>query len=206
MNQASQKGEIRARLLLQRRALSEKERRKRSEEISERFLALPDFRSARSIQFYLAAADEVQTERMIEEALRLRKRVAVPVIAPEKRALTFSELDSLRPERLEAGPFGIRQPRPEFRKEVALEEIDLWVLPGVAFDEGGGRLGFGAGYYDRLLHRARGTRIGLAYDFQVMDRLPVDHTDQAVDLIVTEKRIVHCKEGHGGGADREAGS
>lgn len=209
MNPASQKADIRARLLRQRKALSEAERRRRSGEISERLLGLPEFKSARRPQFYLATADEVETDRIVEAAIAFQKRVAVPVIDPKdskSRSLVLSELTALGPERMEAGPFGIRQPRSEFQKEVALEEIDLWILPGVAFDPRGGRLGLGAGYYDRLLSRARGVRIGLAYDFQVIDRVPVDRNDQPVHLIVTEKRIIHCKEGHDGGADREAGS
>lgn len=189
----SNKKELRARFLLQRESQSAEVCRAKSREISARLLASSEFKTSTCIHFYLAISTEVQTREMIEEALRLKKKVVVPVIHQEREGLTLSELDDLTPEMLQPGPFGIFQPRPEFQKEVAPNEVDLWIVPGVAFDHRGNRLGFGGGYYDRLLSRAGGWAIGLAFDFQVVDDfLPAVQTDHPVDRIVTETRTILC--------------
>ena len=173
--------------------LSPNECRLKSREIAKRLLASPEFRSAQMIHFYLAAAEEVQTEEMIREALRIKKRVVVPVVRPEINSLTLSELDAFEPSRLQPGPYGISEPRPLYQKKVDPKEIDLWVIPGVAFDSAGNRLGFGGGYYDRLLSGMRGKKIGVAFEFQVVERLPIEPTDHPVDQIITEARSIHTK-------------
>ena len=201
MDNASKKKDIRARFLLQREALPQKDRLEKSRLISDRFLRSTEFRAAQSIHFYLAAPSEVQTDEMIRSALRLNKRVAVPIIDSANRSIALSEWAAFDREKLQPGPFGILQPRPEFRKEVKLEKIDLWVIPGVAFDLSGNRLGFGGGYYDRLLVRAKGVVIGLAFEAQISSELPVIHTDRKVDMIITEGRTIFC-----GGRKRDGGT
>ena len=200
MDTASKKKEMRARLLLQRGDLPTEVCAAKSREISNRLLASPEFQTARAVQCYVANAAEVQTERVILEALRLKKRVIVPVIHPNNRSFSLSELADLHPDILQPGPFGILQPRPSFLREVQPSEIDLWILPGVAFDEDGNRLGFGGGYYDRLLTGRQGEAIGLAFDFQIMvERLPVEGNDRPVDQIMTETRTIFCRSTKGGG-------
>ena len=201
MDNASKKKDIRARFLLQREALPQKDRLEKSRLISDRFLRSTEFRAAQSIHFYLATPSEVQTDEMIRSALRLNKRVAVPIIDSANRSIALSEWAAFDREKLQPGPFGILQPRPEFRKEVKLEKIDLWVIPGVAFDLSGNRLGFGGGYYDRLLVRAKGVVIGLAFEAQISSELPVVHTDRKVDIIITEARTIFC-----GGRKRDGGT
>lgn len=193
MGDLSNKKEIRAALLLKRKALSPQECRLKSREITKRFVASPDFISARTVHFYLAAAAEVQTEEMIREALRKKKRVVVPVVQPAAKSLFLSELVDFDLSRLQPGPYGIFEPRPEDRKTVDPKEVDLWIVPGVAFDAVGNRLGFGGGYYDRLLSGARGRKIGVAFEFQVVDRLPIEETDHPVDQIITETRTIYIK-------------
>src|SRR5581483_2320986 len=199
MDTASKKKEIRAQFLLQRGALPAEVCQAKSHEISNRLLASPEFKAARVIQCYLAIATEVQTTRVIQQALHLKKRVAVPITDPKKRMLSLSELADLDPETLHPGPFGILQPRPPFFHPVQPSEVELWILPGIAFDEEGNRLGFGGGYYDRFLPGRRGEAIGLAFDFQVVNRLPVDENDHSVDQIITEKRTIFCRRRRGGG-------
>lgn len=193
MDPSSNKKEIRADLLLKRKALSPEARRRRSREIAKRLLASPEFGAARTIHFYLAAAAEVQTEEMIQEALRLKKRVVVPVVQPETNALMLSVLVDFHPSRLQPGPYGISEPRPQYQKRVDPKEVDLWVIPGVAFDFVGNRLGFGGGYYDRLLSGTSGRKVGVAFEFQVVDRLPIEPTDHPVDLVMTEARTIDTK-------------
>jgi 5-formyltetrahydrofolate cyclo-ligase len=194
LDTTSKKKEIRAKLLLQRGALPVEVCKEKSKEISDRLLASPTFKSAQTIQCYLANATEVQTEGFLREMLRLKKRVVVPVVHPNNRLFSLSELADLNPDLLQPGPFGILQPRSPFLREVLPSEIDLWILPGVAFDENGNRLGFGGGYYDRLLADRWAEAIGLAFDFQVMGApLPIEENDRPVDQIVTETRTIFCR-------------
>lgn len=193
MGHFTDKKEIRAGFLLRRKALSSEECRLKSGEIAKRFLASPEFNAAQTIHFYLAMAAEVQTDEMIREALRMKKRVVVPLVQPETKSLALSELIELHPSKLQPGPYGISEPRLEYRKKVDPREVELWVVPGVAFDETGNRLGFGGGYYDRLLSSARGRKVGVAFEFQVLNRLPIEETDHPVDLIMTEKRTIHIQ-------------
>lgn len=190
MGHFTDKKEIRAGFLLRRKALSSEECRLKSREIAKRFLASPEFNAAQTIHFYLAMAAEVQTDEMIREALRMKKRVVVPLVQPETKSLALSELIELHPSKLQPGPYGISEPRLEYRKKVDPKEVELWVVPGVAFDETGNRLGFGGGYYDRLLSSASGRKVGVAFEFQVLNRLSIEETDHPVDLIMTEKRTI----------------
>lgn len=199
MGHSPNKKEIRADLLLKRKAVSPEECRLKSGEITKRFLASFEFNAAQTIHFYLATAVEVQTEEMIRGALRKKKRVVVPLVQPETSSLVLSELVDFDPSQLQPGPYGISEPRPEYRRKVDPQEVDLWVVPGVAFDDTGNRLGFGGGYYDRLLSLARGKKIGVAFEFQVVDRLPIERTDHPVDLIMTEARTIYSKGGRGAG-------
>jgi 5-formyltetrahydrofolate cyclo-ligase len=199
MDAASKKKEMRAQLLLQRGALPVEVCQAKSLEISSRLLASPEFKAARVIQCYLAVATEAQTAQVIRQALRLKKRVAVPITDPNKRMLSLSELADLNPDMLQPGPFGILQPRPSSFRAVQPSEIDLWLLPGIAFDEEGNRLGFGGGYYDRFLPGRRGAAIGLAFDFQIVESLPVEENDHSVDQVITEKRTIFCRSQNGGG-------
>jgi 5-formyltetrahydrofolate cyclo-ligase len=193
------KKEIRAGLLLKRKALSPEECRFKSREMTRRLLASSEFNAAKTIHFYLATSVEAQTDEMIQEALRLKKRVVVPLLQPETNSLLLSELIGFHPSHLQPGPYGISEPKPPYRKNVDPKEVDLWVIPGVAFDDTGNRLGFGGGYYDRLLSVAKGKKIGVAFEFQVVDRLPIEETDRPVDLIITEARTIYVKGEKGAG-------
>lgn len=199
MNLPSDKRAIRARLLLQRRTLSPEERRTKCEAIARRLLTSSEFRAAETVHSYLASKAEVQTQEIIEEALRLKKRVVVPIVEPKTNGLTLSVLTDSHLSQLQPGPFGILELRPEFRKAIDPKEVDLWLIPGVAFDEAGNRLGFGGGYYDRLLSGTSGRKIGLAFEFQIVHRLPIEPTDHPIDLIITETRTIDCKGEDGAG-------
>ena len=118
----------------------------------------------------------------------------MPIIDVKHQRLFFSELTSLHPDSLEIGPLGIQQPKSTFQKKVTKNDIDLWVIPGIGFDLFGNRLGYGGGYYDKVLKGVRATVIGLAFDVQVVDKLPVESTDCPVDQIMTETRTILCRK------------
>ena len=145
-----------------------------------------EFKKAKVVMFYVSLRDEVDTGFMIDEALRAGKRVCVPVILKEDKRLIAGEIKN-RLEDLESQHFGIYQPRYDRVREVPLDDIDLVVVPGVAFDNKNIRLGRGHGYYDRFLSGLPNTTkaIGLAFDFQVLEDLPQDPHDIPVWKTIT---------------------
>ena len=160
------------------RLYSELEKSKKSDIIKDRLFKEEEFKKAEVIMFYVSLKDEVSTLSMIDEAIETGKRVCVPVILKEDKRLIAGEIKDRRRD-LESQHFGIYQPKPGHVKEVPLENIDLVVVPGIAFDKHNVRLGRGHGYYDRFLCGLpeKTKTIGLAFDFQVVDKLPKDSHD-----------------------------
>jgi len=157
-------------------------RRKRSLSIKDQLFRLKVFKEARTIMFYLALKTEVQTRIMIEEALKLGKKIAVPACDIKAKKIKPCLLRNLENRHLKKGAYGISEPRPcaQGRGEpfvsrpVDPARIDLFIVPGLAFDLSGNRLGRGLGYYDRFLKRLPESahKIGLAFKFQVLKHLP----------------------------------
>lgn len=180
------KGQLRDRILRQLKQQREDERRRRSEAIRRKAVRLTAVRQAKIVCCYVALPYEVQTWKMIEEFLGRGKRVVVPLARPRTRQLMLSEVRDPSIE-LAPGRFGVLEPRPGTRRPVTLREVDVVLVPGLAFDRQGHRLGHGHGYYDRLLARLPKTTptIGLAYRFQVLDRLPVAPHDRPVQTLLS---------------------
>lgn len=163
-----------------------------AETAAERLLALPELRAARIVLAYVATAEEIDPASAVEALHGAGKSVALPrVEAPGVLGIhLWSHGDEL-----ESGPFGgIPQPL-DSAPRVPLAAIDVVVVPGVAFDLAGRRLGYGGGFYDRLLPRLRPDciRIGLAYDEQITDSLPVAEHDERVRIVVTPTRVAHAR-------------
>lgn len=182
------KHEIRTEILKLRAAHPETERISKSAEIEKRLFSIREFAAAKSMLFYASKSDEVQTKGMITRALSEGKRVALPIV--REQDLVLSEIRSF--EGLIGGKFGILEPKIVVPVEPG--KIEAVIVPGVAFDEQGNRIGFGKGYYDRLLKRLGKNvqRIGLAYEFQVVPKIPAGEWDIPIHLIVTEKRTIRC--------------
>lgn len=175
-------------MLEARKVHPETERLSKSAEIGKRLFSIREFARAKSVLFYAAKSDEVLTKGMITQALSEGRRVALPVVRGQD--LILSEIKSF--EGLTKGKFGILEPNIVVPVEPG--EMEAVIVPGVAFDESGNRVGFGKGYYDRLLKKLdeRIPRIGLAYDFQVVPKIAGGKWDVPVHLIVTEKRTIMC--------------
>ena len=180
------KGVVRARLAALRRALAPEDVAARGARAQSRLLALPGFARARTVALYAPLAGEVPTEALLSAALAAAKTVCFPVVPPHGRVLTFRAVQSAS-DLVPAGRLAIREPTAS-SPEVALDSIELFVVPGVAFTRDGQRLGRGAGYYDATLAAAspRSLRVGLAFGEQVLDTLPVTPGDFPVDQVVTE--------------------
>ena len=158
----------------------------KSRVILEKFLALSVFRKAKTILFYASVKGEVDTFIMIEQALRLKKTVALPLVRKEKRQIIPMAVQAVA--ELKSGAYGIPEPPYVSERVIAPEDIDLVVVPGVAFDKNNRRLGHGAGYYDRFLSLlpSKTPTIGLAYDFQVVDCIPrLEAHDRPVTMVLT---------------------
>jgi 5-formyltetrahydrofolate cyclo-ligase len=168
-------------MLERRNRLNFQEIAKRSKSIQEFVINDNKFQSAKVVGAYFAFGSEVATELIIECAKILGKKIALPRVEEDK--ITFYELSSTRS--LIRGRFGIMEPPPYGH----MDEIDLLVVPGIAFDKKGNRLGYGKGFYDRLLSGKRTFSIGLAYSFQLLENLPHDRYDKRLDAIASEDGI-----------------
>ncbi|MHB0977350.1 MAG: 5-formyltetrahydrofolate cyclo-ligase [Candidatus Aquicultorales bacterium] len=185
------KEQIRAHVLELRNAMNEDDRLLKSDIISRRVAECPEFEKAALVMTYAAFGSEVSTETLANFVFSSGKRLFLPVIAEERRLLAV-EVDGSTP--LVKGPFGIEQPPLDGAIVVEPSEIDLVVVPGVVFDTMGYRIGYGGGYYDRFLRLLRedACSVGVSFDKQMADRLPVEEHDQAVSLVVTESRVIYC--------------
>ena len=182
---AALKRELRKRSLAFRRALSAEERASYSAAIMGRLLSLKAVKQARTIFAYAAMEDEVQTEALISSLLEMGKRVALPLITGKRtmEAVLVPAMDAL-----EYGAYHILTVREDRRVVLPPQEIDCVLVPGVAFDMDGTRLGMGGGYYDVFLPKIPcAVKIAMAYSCQIVESVPKLSHDCGVDWIVTEK-------------------
>ncbi len=162
------------------------QRLRKSYLIKEKLFNLAEFKRARCIMFYIATDEEVETSFMIGAAQKIGKKIAVPTILVREKRMIASILKDLKTE-LAPGPYGILQPKREYLRPAPKSKIDLVVVPGLAFDRRGKRLGRGRGYYDKFLASlsAHIPRIGLAFDFQVLNDLPAFSHDISVTKVIS---------------------
>ncbi|MFH1552693.1 MAG: 5-formyltetrahydrofolate cyclo-ligase [Candidatus Omnitrophota bacterium] len=162
-------------------------REERSRKIQEELLSSEEFRDSKTVMTYVSLPTEVATDYFNKEALKQGKRVAVPYVDTNNQTIIASELTAI--ECLEKGPFGIHHPKDGLAKKIPLKEIDLIVIPAIAYDKKNMRLGRGKGYYDRFLtseELSSSTTIGLAFRFQVVETLPACSHDRPVSRVITD--------------------
>lgn len=182
------KAEERLRARARRRAIPPDERARRSQRIHVAVLALPEVESAQVVGAYVSVHSEVDTRALLAKLLDAQRRVAVPVVTPPE-TMQLAELASL--DDLAPGAHAIPEPRPP---RVFLDEVDVLLVPGLLFTTDGHRLGNGGGYFDRLLRRMpRAFRVGLAFDDQVVERLPREAHDEVMDVVVTDRRVLRTR-------------
>ncbi|MBI5223189.1 5-formyltetrahydrofolate cyclo-ligase [Candidatus Micrarchaeota archaeon] len=202
------KSDLRLSLLKQRNSLSADQVQILSRTICDNVLLHPRFISAKIVFLYSSFGSEVSTRDLIIRAVSLGKEVYLPVLV---RSIVCAEgidkngnpIDMTPPPHLafrqftsfsemKIGEFGIMEPTSNL---APLKAPDLIIVPGVGFDLHGHRLGYGKGYYDRLLQNSSGYRIGIGFDFQIIDKIPDDSHDQKMDEIVSEKRNLKILKG-----------
>lgn len=158
----------------------------KSSAITKKLLQLREYREARTVMLYIGKGSEVRTEATVRSALSEPKKVVVPVTDRKSSMIRPARLESL--EAVKSGEYGI--PEPEKTEEVDKEEIKLVVVPGIAFDAEGGRIGYGRGFYDRFLKGMKAEKVGLAYEIQIVDRIRTEEKDVRMDKIITEERTI----------------
>jgi len=192
VNLGAEKRALREAVLTAREALAPAWRARASQAIAARIAAMDAFAQANVLLLTLPFRSEWNAALVVEHALAAGKIVAAPRVDSSARMLRAYRIAD--PERdVEAGYRGIPEPRVACA-EIALERIDWVLVPGVAFDARGARLGYGGGYYDRLLPCIRRTapRVAGAFDMQVVAAVPTAPHDSGVDVVVTEQRTLQC--------------
>lgn len=188
-----EKRALRRAIRARREALSLDERARAAGAVSARLSALPEFQSARVVSGYLPTRGELDPGAALAAAAGRGATIVYPRVTAERPRLRFHPVAS--PELLRVGAFGILEP-PADSAEVAIDRIDCVLVPGLAFDAQGRRLGYGGGYYDEAgaLLRAAGRAflVGVAFEFQMIDCCPTGDGDVVLDCVVTEDRVVRC--------------
>ncbi len=181
------KSDIRKQIYGKRKACTDAQIDQWSRRITEKVTALPSFLSEKRVMVYADYNHEVVTRYIIEEAWKQGKEVAVPkVTGKDMDFIRLTDFSQLKP-----GYYGI--PEPETGEKVHWEEA-LMIMPGVAFDRENHRVGYGGGFYDRFLEKhPLIKRVAVAFDFQIMEQVPVEPTDIFPQIIVTEKEELYLK-------------
>jgi 5-formyltetrahydrofolate cyclo-ligase len=186
---SQEKSELRARLKALRDALPPEDRALRSARACARVLELPELALAKLVAVYAAKGSELDPAAIAEALWRRGCTVLYPRAEPKLAVLDFVVV---KPgDTLVVGAYGVREPR---GRPHDVRQADLVIVPGLAFDASGGRLGFGAGYYDRALMGFRSTSVGLCYDVQLLPAVPRDEHDCPVKVVITESRTLRAKK------------
>jgi len=182
------KDQLRAAMRDRRERLSPVESRFCAERIAERLLKLPEIISVRSIALYSPIRGEVSTEPAYSQLRRGVEAIYFPRVPDSGTGpIEFVRINDW--QQLIRGYAGILEPPPSF-PAAPIDEIGAMVIPGLAFDIHGQRLGWGKGFYDRVLKKYSGIRVGLGYDFQLLDQIPSGVHDEPMAFVITEKRVV----------------
>jgi 5-formyltetrahydrofolate cyclo-ligase len=228
MTAQARKQQLRQSIIAGRAALPEELHLRLSREISARLLLLAPYREARTVLGYMHFGAEFVSEPWLQQVLRDGKRLMLPKVNTATRELDVYHVEDVDAQ-LAPGAYGIREPQPERCTQLTrLEEIDFILLPGVAFGRDGARLGYGGGYYDKLLMKLLAARPGeqttlarspvtahpdnaessthrpalaaAAFAMQLVESLPQEATDRKVEWLVTEHETIHCAAPDGRGA------
>lgn len=171
-----------------KKQMTRKEMEEQSNQIIQNLYQIPAFQQTKNLYLYVSYNQEVMTESIIKEALSIGKNVAVPRV--EQGNISFYYIKSL--DDLAKGYQGISEP---VTKESARENEIFMIVPGLAFDRSGNRLGYGGGFYDRYMLSAGNKikmKVALAYDFQILDHVHTEKYDQTIDKIITPSMVITC--------------
>ena len=173
-------------------ALSEDQLAEKTAIIGNRLFEFANFLEANIAMMYMAGPNQVATLDMVKKSYEFNKIVVLPAFNPTTFDMTLMKVDNPDTDLVE-GPRGIPEPDPGRCKTVPIDCIDIAIIPGVALDEKGGRIGSGQGYYDRLIPKLPITtrKVALALEAQILPQVPMESHDKHVDIIITEDRVIY---------------
>ena len=182
------KNQLKQSVLEKRNSLPKEEILDISNKIKNNLFNLDSYKKSKTIMFFVSFNSEVHTHEMIKAVFKDKTVVIPKVEHHEIEPSVIIDFDNLM-----AGQFGILEPIEAMK--IAYKNIDLVLVPGIVFDKEGHRIGYGFGYYDKFLRKVpKALKIGLCFDFQLVDKVPREEHDVPVDLIVTEKGVMECRK------------
>jgi 5-formyltetrahydrofolate cyclo-ligase len=186
------KAEIRNDIFKRLAALAESEVKAKIRQIENRLFEFANFLEANIVLLYINTAGEINSQQIIKRCFDYNKIVILPAFETDTYKIKLMKVDNLDTD-LKPGQRGILEPDENRCNIVPVECIDIAIIPGVAFDEKGGRIGSGEGYYDRLIPKLPITtrKVALAFENQIIRQIQMESHDKHVDIIITEKRIIY---------------
>lgn len=186
------KRQIREEMARMLASISESDLAEKRRQIEERLFDFANFQEARIPLLYIHGPGEFDSKNILKRCQDENKIVILPLRGKENSKIALLKVDDLKRD-LRAGAVETLEPDPKRCKKVPLECIDIAVLPGIAFDEKGGRLGRGIGYYDRLIPKLPSTtrKVALCLEGQMLTQAPLEPHNKSVDIIITEERIIY---------------
>ncbi len=186
---------LRQRIIADRAALSQGGRAQLSREITARLLRLDVYRKAHTVLGYMSFGAEFESNSWVRQVLADGKTLLLPKVNMDTRELELYRVTDVDAQ-LAPGAYGIREPLPQSCVAAKLEEADFILLPGVAFTRNGARLGYGGGFYDKLLARMTHSPAlaAAAFALQIVEQIPQEATDVKIGWIITEQEIIDCSE------------
>lgn len=172
--------------------MSDDVQNEKTQAVEDRLFEFANFLESNIALLYMNTATEVATRNIIKRALEYNKIVVLPVFNMEKHRMGLMKVDNLE-NQLKQGPRGVLEPDTAKCKKVPIDCIDIAIIPGIAFDEKGARIGTGMGFYDRLIPKLPITtrKVALSFEDQLIQQVPMEHHDKHIDIIITDKRIIY---------------
>lgn len=186
------KREIASKVIKNIEAFSEDEHKSKQQAVEDRLFEFANFLEARIALFYTTRGVEIATEGIIKRALSSGKKIALPLVDRENNKTTLFKITNFEDDLIK-NEDGVRQPNPDKCKAIVADQIDIAIIPGLAFDEKGGRIGIVDNFYDRFVAKLPATtrKVALAFEEQVVSSVPTDSRSKHIDIIVTDKRTIY---------------
>ncbi|MBQ0140333.1 MAG: 5-formyltetrahydrofolate cyclo-ligase [Kurthia sp.] len=186
------KKQYRKNMLIKLQNMAEEDYLRKSKMIHNKLLNMKEIQHAQIIALTISNFPEVNTKLLIEALWKIGKTIVIPKCHPKTKEMDFYVFQAY--DQLEIVYMNLSEPKIEITKKIRKEQIDLIISPGVVFDTSGYRIGFGGGYYDRFLQGFTKKTISMAFEIQIVEKVPVDAYDLPIEKIITEERIIHCND------------
>lgn len=174
--------------------LCRSDRETKASSIKDKLFKEPEFDAAQAVLFYAAFGSEVPTLEMMKDALKIGKTVVLPITDIKTNSLVLKQVDDLR--MLVENKYGIPEPSVEHTKDFNPDLVEMVLVPGMVFDIHGNRIGYGGGYYDRFLRQIDPSVpwVSVAFELQIVPQIPSESHDLPVDKVITESRVIDCRD------------